>query len=338
LILDENQLEERLTLPSERDVAAVSQLEGDVLILGAGGKMGPSLAVRMGRAIERAGLKHRVIAVVRKDKDDAFRRLSNRVDVVEADLLNPKGFDTLPDAPNVVFMVGRKFGSVGDQPLTWATNVWIAGLSAQRFQRSRIVAFSTGNVYPFVSVDTRGANEQTAVAPIGEYAQSTLARERIFEYFSNTHGTPVVLFRLNYAIDLRYGVLLDICEKVCSGAPIDLTTGFVNVIWQGDANSYCLRSLALCDSPAQILNVTGLKTLSVREVAERFGHRFGKTPNFTGTESKSALLSDASRCAELLGPPDISEEQLIEMTADWFGAGGVTLGKPTKFEKRDGNF
>jgi nucleoside-diphosphate-sugar epimerase len=338
LILDENQLEERLTLPSERDVAAVSQLEGDVLILGAGGKMGPSLAVRMGRAIERAGLKHRVIAVVRKDKDDAFRRLSNRVDVVEADLLNPKSFDTLPDAPNVVFMVGRKFGSVGDQPLTWATNVWIAGLSAQRFQRSRIVAFSTGNVYPFVSVDTRGANEQTAVAPIGEYAQSTLARERIFEYFSNTHGTPVVLFRLNYAIDLRYGVLLDICEKVCSGAPIDLTTGFVNVIWQGDANSYCLRSLALCDSPAQILNVTGLKTLSVREVAERFGHRFGKTPNFTGTESKSALLSDASRCAELLGPPDISEEQLIEMTADWFGAGGVTLGKPTKFEKRDGNF
>jgi nucleoside-diphosphate-sugar epimerase len=338
LILDENQLEERLTLPSQRDVDAVSQLEGDVLILGAGGKMGPSLAVRMGRAIEGAGLKHRVIAVVRKDKDDAFRRLSDRVDVVEADLLNPKSFDTLPDAPNVVFMVGRKFGSVGDQPLTWATNVWIAGLSAQRFQRSKIVAFSTGNVYPFVSVDGGGANERTAVAPIGEYAQSTLARERMFEYFSNTHGTPVVLFRLNYAIDLRYGVLLDICEKVCSGAPIDLTTGFVNVIWQGDANSYCLRSLALCDSPAQILNVTGLKTLSVREVAERFGHRFGKTPNFTGTESKSALLSDASRCAELLGPPDISEDQLIEMTADWFGAGGVTLGKPTKFEKRDGNF
>jgi nucleoside-diphosphate-sugar epimerase len=299
--------------------------------------MGPSLAVRMGRAIEKAGVKHKVIAVVRKDRDGAFRS-SNRVEVVEADLLSPTGFDTLPDAPNVIFMVGRKFGSVGDLPLTWATNAWVAGLAAQRFQRSRIVAFSTGNVYPFVSVDTRGAKEGTAVAPIGEYAQSTLARERMFEYFSNTNRTPVLLFRLNYAIDLRYGVLLDICQKVCSGEPIDLTTGFVNVIWQGDANSYCLRSLALCDSPAQILNVTGLKTLSVRAAAERFGHRFGKTPNFTGTESKSALLSDASRCAELLGPPDISEEQLIEMTADWFGAGGVTLGKPTKFERRDGNF
>jgi nucleoside-diphosphate-sugar epimerase len=238
----------------------------------------------------------------------------------------------------VVFMVGRKFGSVGDLPLTWATNAWIAGLAAQRFKHSRVVAFSTGNVYPFVSVDSPGANERTAVAPVGEYAQSTLARERIFEYFSNVNRTPVLLFRLNYAIDLRYGVLLDICEKVFSGEPIDLTTGFVNVIWQGDANSYCLRSFALCDSPAQILNVTGLKKLSVREIAERFGHRFGKTPNFTGTESKSALLSDASQCAELLGAPDISEERLIEMTADWFAAGGVTLGKPTKFERRDGNF
>jgi nucleoside-diphosphate-sugar epimerase len=337
-ILDEDQLEERLTLPSERDVAAASQFEGDVIILGAGGKMGPSLAVRMGRAIQVAGLKHRVIAVVRKDRDSIFRRLSDRVDVLEVDLLNPESFDTLPDAPNVVFMVGRKFGSVGDLPLTWATNAWIVGLAAQRFQRSRIVAFSTGNVYPFVSVDGPGADEHTAVAPVGEYAQSTLARERIFEYFSNVNGTPVLLFRLNYAIDLRYGVLLDICEKVVSGEPIDLTTGFVNVIWQGDANSYCLRSFALCDSPARILNVTGLKKLSVREVAERFGHRFGKTPNFTGTESKSALLSDASGSAELLGAPDISEERLIEMTADWFGAGGVTLGKPTKFERRDGNF
>jgi nucleoside-diphosphate-sugar epimerase len=337
-IVDEVQLEERLTLPSERDVAAASRLGGDVLILGAGGKMGPSLAARVGRAIKTAGLKHRVLAVVRKDRDGLFRKLCGRVEVVEADLLDPNGFDTLPDAPNVIFMVGRKFGSVRDLPLTWATNAWIAGLAAQRFQRSRIVAFSTGNVYPLVSVEGPGANERTAVAPVGEYAQSTLARERIFEYFSNVNRTPVLLFRLNYAIDLRYGVLLDICQKVVSGEPIDLTTGFVNVIWQGDANSYCLRSFALCDSPAHVLNVTGMKTLSVREVAERFGHRFGKSPNFTGTESKSALLSDASRCAELLGEPDITEERLIEMTADWFAAGGVTLGKPTKFERRDGKF
>ena len=337
-ILDESQLEQCLTAPSEQDINAVSRLEGDVMILGAGGKIGPSLAVRMGRAIERAGLKHRVFAVVRKNRFGLFPQLSDRVEVVEADLLDPNGFDTLPAAPNVVFMVGRKFGSKQDQPLTWATNVWVAGLAARRFQTSRIIAFSTGNVYPFVAADGPGANEQTPVAPTGEYAQSALARERIFEYFSNTYGTRVLLFRLNYAVDLRYGVLLDICEKVVSGEPIELTTGFVNVIWQGDANSYCLRSFDLCDSPAVILNVTGMKALSVREVAQRFGRRFGKTPNFVGTESASALLSDPSRCTELLGPPEVDEDQLIEMTANWFSAGGVTLRKPTKFERRDGNF
>ena len=337
-ILHDDELEERLTAPSEKDVAFASQLEGDVIILGAGGKMGPSLAVRIGRAIQSAGLNHRVIAVVRKHTNGVFGRVSDRVEVVEADLLDPRGFDTLPEASNVVFMVGRKFGSTADLPLTWATNAWIAGLAAQRFRRSRIVMFSTGNVYPFVSVDGPGANEHTPVAPTGEYAQSVLARERIFEYFSNTNQTPILLFRLNYAIDLRYGVLLDICEKVSSGEPIDVTTGFVNVIWQGDANSYCLRSFALCDSPGRVLNVTGPKKLSVREVAQRFGHRLGKTPNFTGTEAGSALLSDASRCTELLGPPETSEDQLIEMTADWFSAGGMTLGKPTKFERRDGTF
>ena len=334
----DDEIEELLTASSEQDVASASQLQGDVIILGAAGKMGPSLAVRMSRAIQSAGLKHRVICVVRKDTDGVFKRLSDRVDVVEADLLDQKGFDTLPDAPNLVFMVGRKFGSVGDLPLTWATNAWIAGLAAQRYRRSRIVMFSSGNIYPFVSVDGLGANEHTPVAPTGEYAQSVLARERIFEYFSNINRTPILMYRLNYASDLRYGVLLDICEKVSSGAPIDLTTGFVNVIWQGDANSYCLRSFALCDSPARILNVTGLKKLSVRDVAERFGHRLGKRPNFVGTEAETALLSDASLCAELLGPPSISEDRLIEMTADWFSAGGITLGKPTKFDRRDGKF
>jgi nucleoside-diphosphate-sugar epimerase len=337
-VLDESTLEECLTAPSDRDIAAALQLDGDVLLLGAGGKIGPSLAARMSRAIRSAGLQHKVIAVVRKDREGVFRKPSEPVQVVEADLLDPKAIDSLPDAPNVVYMVGRKFGSTGDLPLTWATNVWIAGLAAQRFRHSRIVAFSTGNVYPFVSVDRRGANEDTVVAPVGEYAQSTLARERIFEYFSNTYQTPVLLFRLNYAIDLRYGVLLDICEKVISGEPIDLTTGFVNVIWQGDANSYCIRSLPLCDSPARILNVTGLKPLSVREVALRFGHHFSKKPNFVGTEAASALLSDSTRCVDLLGEPEIGEDQLIEMTADWVSAGGVTLGKPTRFERRDGSF
>jgi nucleoside-diphosphate-sugar epimerase len=338
LISDEIELEARLSAPSERDIAAASQLKGDVLILGAGGKMGPSLAVRMARAIQAAGLRHRVTAVVRKDRDGVFKKYMDKVQLLEADLSDPRAIDALPDAPNVVFMVGRKFGSATDLPLTWATNVWIAGLVAQRFRHARIVAFSTGNVYPFVASDGVGANEKTPVAPTGEYAQSALGRERIFEYFSNAHGTPVLIYRLNYAIDLRYGVLLDICEKVAAGTPIDLTTGFANVIWQGDANSYCLRAFALCDSPARILNVTGLKKLSVREVALEFGRLLERTPRFAGTESANALLSDASQCAELLGPPEVSEDDLIEMTAHWVRTEGVTLGKPTKFEIRDGAF
>ena len=338
LISNESELEERLTTPSRRDLEAASGLQGDVLILGAGGKMGPSLARRIASAIQAAGLKHKVIAVVRKDRAGSLGSPSSGVRVFEADLLDPRALESLPDAPNVVFMVGRKFGAASDLPLTWATNVWIAALAAQRFRQSRIVAFSTGNVYPFVPGDGRGANEQMPAAPRGEYAQSTLGRERIFEYFSNTQGTPVLLYRLNYANDLRYGVLNDIGEKVLREEPIDLTTGFVNVIWQGDANSYCLRSFALCASPPQILNVTGARTLSVREVAQRFGNLLGKTPVFTGKESSSALLSDASRCIELLGPAEVSEDQLIEWTAHWLRKGGATLGKPTKFEVRDGAF
>jgi nucleoside-diphosphate-sugar epimerase len=338
VISNERELEERLRAPSARDVDAASRLQGDVLILGAGGKMGPSLAMRIAQAIQAAGLKHKVIAVLRKDRAGILSAPTSGVQVIEADLLGPNGLDALPDAPNVVFMVGRKFGAASDLPLTWATNVWIAGLAAQRFRHSRIVAFSTGNVYPFVPAEGPGSNEHTPPAPRGEYAQSTLARERIFEYFSNTQGTPVLLFRLNYAIDLRYGVLNDICEKVLREEPIDLTTGFVNVIWQGDANSYCLRAFSLCTSPARILNVTGTRTLSVRAVAQRFGQLLGKVPVFTGSESSSALLSDASRCAELLGPAEVSEDQLIEMTAHWLRQGGVTLGKPTKFEVRDGAF
>lgn len=337
-LTDESDLEEILTAPSHLDIEAASQLNGDVLVLGAGGKMGPSLVGRMRRAMQQAGLSHKVIAVTRKDRDGLLSRFSRGSDVIEADLLDPATYDGLPDAPNVVFMAGRKFGSIADQPLTWATNAWMAGLAAQRFRHSRIVAFSTGNVYPFVAANGAGASEDTPVAPVGEYAQSALARERIFEYFANTHRTPTLIYRLNYAVDLRYGVLVDICEKVVREQPIDLTTGFVNVIWQGDANSYCLRSFALCHVPTKILNVTGLATLSVRAIAERFARRFGKTPKFAGTESNTALLSNASQCAHLLGPSLVDEEQLIEMTANWFSAGGVTLGKPTKFERRDGTF
>lgn len=337
-IRDVEDLEERLTRPNEQDVAAAAQLNGDVLVLGAGGKMGPSLVVRMKRAIQEAGLKHRVVAVVRKDRDGVFAPHKDGVDLIETDLLDPESYARMPDAPNVVFMAGRKFGSSGDQPMTWATNVWMAGLAANRFRSSRIVAFSTGNVYPFTPVKGRGANEETATSPVGEYAQSALARERIFEYFAGAFGTPTLIYRLNYAVDLRYGVLVDIGQKVLNGETIDVTTGYANVIWQGDANSYCLRSFALCDAPARFLNVTGLKTISVRETAQRFGKRFGKTVRLTGHEAETALLSDATECNRLLGPGEVSEDELFEMTADWLMADGATLGKPTKFERRDGSF
>lgn len=337
-IQDDVQLEELLTRPSAADVEAAATLGGDVLVLGAGGKMGPSLVVRIKRAIQQAGVGHRVIAVVRKDREGAFAAHRDGVDLIETDLLDPSSYQRMPDAANVVFMAGRKFGSVGDQPLTWATNVWVAGLAADRFRESRIVAFSTGNIYPFVPVTGQGANEEVPPAPTGEYAQSALGRERLFEYFASAYNTPTLIYRLNYAVDLRYGVLVDIGQKVLDGKPIDLTTGYANVIWQGDANSYCLRSFALCDTPATLLNVTGTRVLSVRELAERFGKRFGKQPQFVGTEAPTALLNDASKCERLLGPMEIDEDQLFEMTAHWLSLGGTTLGKPTKFESRDGKF
>jgi nucleoside-diphosphate-sugar epimerase len=338
LVDNEADLNELLTRPSARDIDAASRLGGDVLVLGAGGKMGPTLVGRFRRAIKGAGRNYRVIAVVRKNRDPLLSHLSEGEDVIEADLLDPTSYESLPKAPNVVFMAGRKFGSAGDQSLTWATNAWMTGLAAYRFQQSRIVAFSTGNVYPFVPGTGPGANEDTQVAPVGEYAQSALARERIFQYFANAYGTKVLIYRLNYAVDLRYGVLVDICEKVARGDAIDLTTGYVNAIWQGDANSYCLRAFALCETPARVLNVTGTKTFSVREAALVFGRHLNKTPRFIEIEASTALLSDASRCTAELGPPEISAEQLIEMTANWIRAEGVTLGKPTKFERRDGAF
>ena len=337
-INNEIDLEEALTRPNEADVEAARQLHGDVLVLGAGGKMGPSLVARIKRAIQAAGLSHRVIAVVRRDLEGVFAAHPDGVDLVETDLLDPASYDRIPDASNVVFMAGRKFGSVGDQPLTWATNVWVAGLAANRFRSSRIIAFSTGNVYPFMAADSKGADETTLPQPVGEYAQSALGRERIFEYFANAYGTPTLIYRLNYAVDLRYGVFVDIGNKVKRGEEIDLTTGYANVIWQGDANSYCLRAFAHCESPAKLLNVTGLRRISVREAAERFGSRFGVKPRFKGVESPTALLSDASLCTKLMGPAEINEDALFEMTADWLSIGGHTLNKPTKFESRDGRF
>ena len=335
----ESDLEECLSTPSAADVATCDRLPGDIIVLGAAGKMGPSLVRRIVRASKGAGTKRRVIAVSRYSSAAARDEIEGAGAIaISADLLDPAQVAELPDCPNVLFLAGRKFGSADDTALTWAINTMVPATCARRFSRSRIVAFSTGNVYPFVSVTSGGSLEQDPPAPRGEYAQSCLGRERIFEYFSRHHGTPTLIYRLNYAVDLRYGVLVDIARKVQERQPVDRTVSHVNAIWQGDANSYALRALEGCTSPARVLNVTGPELLSVQNVAEFFGRRFGVRPVFTGEPTGEALLNNARSCHEWLGPPEISAETLMNAVAHWLQHGGRTLDKPTKFEVTSGKF
>jgi nucleoside-diphosphate-sugar epimerase len=329
-------LEDELSRPNAADGALMRELEGDLLVLGAGGKMGPSLARLARRATDQAGLPRRIFAASRFASGEAKRQFAEwGIEAVSCDLLERDEIARLPDCPNVLFLAGRKFGSTGNMPLTWATNTLIPALVAERYSGSRIVALSSGNVYPLSVV---AATEQVLPAPVGEYAQSVLGRERVFEYFSNRYGTRVAILRLNYAIDLRYGVLLDIGQRVWQRQPVPLAMGSVNVIWQGDANSIILRSLPLASSPARVLNVTGPERLSVRWIAERFGESLGIEPLFEGREAETALLNDSSECGRLLGPPSVSAEELIGRQAEWIRAGLPTLQKPTHFEVRDGAF
>ncbi|HXI40586.1 MAG TPA: NAD-dependent epimerase/dehydratase family protein [Bryobacteraceae bacterium] len=339
MIASEQQLEDLLAEPSAADARAMAEMEGDLLILGVAGKMGPSLAKRARRACERAKLPKRIIGVARFSEPRVQHELQAvGIETVSADLLARGAMATLPDAPNVLYMAARKFGSTGAEHLTWAMNALLPALVADRYAGSRIVAFSTGNIYPLVPVAQGGASEDTPTGPVGEYAQSALGRERIFEYFSQRDQTRMMFLRLNYAIDLRYGVLLDIGQKVFERRPIDVSMGHVNVIWQGDANSIALRSFALCQSPPAVLNLTGPETVPVRWIARRFGDRFGVEPIVTGVESETALLSNAARCHKLFGYPTVTVEQMIEWVAEWIGMGGATLSKPTHFETRDGRF
>ena len=339
MIANEQQLEDVLAEPSQADARAMAEMEGDLLILGVAGKMGPSLAKRARRACARAKLPKRIIGVARFSDPRVQQELQAvGIETVSADLLAPGAMATLPDAPNVLYMAARKFGSTGAEHLTWAMNTLLPALVADRYATSRIVAFSTGNVYPLVPVAQGGASESTPTGPVGEYAQSALGRERIFEYFSQRNQTPAMFLRLNYAIDLRYGVLLDIGQRVFERRPVDVSMGHVNVIWQGDANSIALRSFALCQSPPAVLNITGPETVAVRWIARRFGERFGAEPKVEGTESETALLSNAARCHRLFGYPSVTVEQMIEWVAEWIGMGGATLSKPTHFETRDGRF
>jgi len=339
IIRNEVELEEALSSPNEADIDAARQWGGDLLLLGVGGKMGPSLALRAVKAARAAGVPHQVIGVSRVSDERARTLLEQAgVKTIPANLLDEDDLAGLPEAPNVIYMAARKFGSTGDEGYTWAMNTYLPGRVAERFRSSRIVSFSSGNVYPFVPVTSGGATEETPTEPVGEYAISALGRERMFTHFSQENGTPVTLLRLNYAVELRYGVLFDIGSKVFAREPVDVSMGNANVIWQGDANSVCLRSLLHASSPPLVLNLTGPETLSVRWVAREFGRHFGVTPEFTGEESPRALLNNAARCFQMFGYPTVSVAELIEATAQWIGAGGRALGKPTHFEVRDGKF
>jgi nucleoside-diphosphate-sugar epimerase len=337
------ELEEALARPSTALVEELAAIDGDIVVLGSAGKMGPSLVRLAHNAVALSGTSQgkakQVVAVSRFSQAGVRAELDALgVRTIAADLLEEGALESLPDAANVIYMAGTKFGTSGSEHLTWAQNAFLPGLVGRRYRDSRIVAFSTGNVYPFTPVASVGSRESDPTGPVGEYAQSCLGRERLFEHASRGYGTPVVLFRLNYALDLRYGILLEVAQAVKDGRSIDVTMGHVNVIWQGDANEYALRSLRLCSSPPTILNVTGPETISVRWLAQRFGELLAREPRIVGNEADNALLSNAGKGHELFGAPRVSLDQMIEWTAAWVKADGETLGKPTHFATRDGRF
>lgn len=330
---------DRLLQPSPALVADVAKLEGDILILGVGGKIGPSLARLARQAVDLSGIPRKVTGVSRLTEPGLKEELASYgVETIAADLMNENDLAALPDAPNVLYLAGTKFGTTGKEAFTWAMNAYLPGRVAEKYKNSKIVVYSTGNVYPFTPVFSGGADENTPPSPVGEYGQSCLGRERIFEHFSNQYGTPILVYRLNYANDLRYGVLLEIAKNVAAEKPIDLRMGHVNVIWQGDANEMALRSFHHCSAPAKFLNITGPETASVRWIAEQFGKRMNKTPQFVNEEQPTALLSNAAESFRLFGYPKVGLLQMIALTAEWYAQGGATIQKPTHFQERAGKF
>ena len=335
-----DELDDELSRPTPGVLETLRAMDGDVMVLGAGGKMGPTLARMVRRGLDEIGHKERrVIAVSRFSSASAMQGLQRcGVEAISCDLMNRSAVAALPDAANVIFMAGQKFGTSDSPELTWVMNTLVPAIVAERFANSRIVVFSTGCVYPLVPVNGPGSREDDALGPPGEYANSCVGRERVFSHFAKQNGTHMLMFRLCYAIDLRYGVLCDVASKVWQGLPVDVTMGTANVIWQGDANARAIQCLSHVATPPTVLNVTGIECVSIRSLAQRFGELLKREPIITGKESDTAWIWDASRSYELFGPPTVSLQEMIEATAHWQRQGGAMLGKPTHFEVRDGNF
>lgn len=338
-IWTEEKLENMLTTPSKALIEDIAKIKGDIIVLGASGKMGPSLCILAKNAAEAAGIEKRIIAVARFTDLEAKKYLEeNGVETIPCNLLDVESLNNLPNAENVIYMAGRKFGTDGEEWKTWAMNATLPAFVVQKYKNSRILVFSSGNIYPLVPVSSGGCTESIKPRPVGEYTMSCLARERAFEYAANTFGTKVTIFRLSYAVDLRYGVLCDIASAVYQEKPISIRTPSLNAIWQGTANEIAIRGLLIANSPVEYINVTGPETISIRKTAESFGKMFNKTPIFVGEEQNDAYLNDASKSIELFGYPSVSANTMIRWQAEWILEGGRMLNKPTHYEERGGSY
>lgn len=336
---NEEMLEDLLSVPGDGVVAMMKRLDGDIMILGIAGKMGITLGRQAVNAVTEAGVNKRIFGVSRFSDKEARRKLEESgIETIACDLLDRHQVEKLPKVKNIIYMAGRKFGTDGSEDVTWAMNTMIPAYVGTYFRESRIVVFSTGCVYPLVSVISGGCTEDVKPEPVGEYAQSCLGRERVFEYCSKAFGTKILLFRLNYAIDLRYGVLHDIGMQVWNNQPVSNTVGHFNIIWQGDANAYALRSLEHCSSPAIPLNITGPETVSVKYIAEKFSHLMKRGISYSGENKDKCYLNNASRSFNLFKYPRIGLEHMIRWQAEWIMRGGSSLGKPTHFEVNNGKF
>jgi len=339
--LTDHEIETLLSQPTPGAIEAVLALEGDYMVLGVGGKMGTSLAVMLRRALDAAGKSAKVYGVSRFSRPTAKTELEKfGIIPVSCDLADPLQVAQLPEVANVEYLAGQKFGTDSAPDETWIQNTVVPSLVAQKFRASRIVVFSTGCVYPFVPTGGpgKGATEATPVAFLGEYASTCVGRERVFTHYSRKYGTPQLMFRLNYSVELRYGVLVDVATRILAGEPIDITMGYFNLIWQGDACARAIQCLQQVASPPKLLNVTGAEKLSIRAVAEQFGRLLSQPVKLTGKEAEAAWISDASESVRLFGPTTVSLDQMMQMIADYLQAGGKLLGKPTHFETRDGKF